>query len=109
MQFIDRVSVTDEGEVTDNDKYYLNRDRKAEEESYEGYYAVVSNIDDDACDIININLNRWKTEECFCIMKTEFKSQPAYVILDENIKAHFLTCFLALVVYWYLEKKLDYQ
>lgn len=109
MRFIDRVSVTDEGEVADKDKYYLNCDRIAEEERYDGYYAVVSNLDDDVCDIININRNRWKIEECFRIMKTEFKSRPAYVTLDEHIKAHFLTCFLALVVYRYLEKKLDYQ
>ena len=107
MRFIDRVSVTDEGEVADKDKYYLNCDRIAEEERYDGYYAVVSNLDDDVCDIININRNRWKIEECFRIMKTEFKSRPAYVTLDEHIKAHFLTCFLALVVYRYLEKKLD--
>ena len=109
MRFIERISITDEGETADKDKYYLNHDRIAEEERYDGYYAVVSNIDDNACDIIKINRQRWKIEECFRIMKTDFRSRPAYVKLDEHIKAHFLTCFIALVVYRYLEKKLNYQ
>ena len=109
MRFIERISITDEGETADKDKYYLNHHRIAEEERYDGYYAVVSNIDDNACDIIKINRQRWKIEECFRIMKTDFRSRPAYVKLDEHIKAHFLTCFIALVVYRYLEKKLNYQ
>ena len=109
MRFIERISITDEGETADKDKYYLNHDRIAEEERYDGYYAVVSNIDDNACDIIKINRQRWKIEERFRIMKTDFRSRPAYVKLDEHIKAHFLTCFIALVVYRYLEKKLNYQ
>lgn len=109
MRFIDKISTTDEGEVANKDKYYLNNDRIKDEEQYDGYYAVVSNLDDEACDIIKVNKQRWKIEECFRIMKTEFKSRPAYVKTDEHIKAHFLTCFLALIVYRYLEKELDYQ
>lgn len=109
MRFVDKISVTDDGEVANKDKYCLDNDRITEEEQYDGYYAVVSNLDDDACDIIKVNKQRWKIEECFRIMKTEFKSRPVYVQKDNRIEAHFITCFLALVIYRYLEKKLNYQ
>ena len=88
MRFIERISITDEGETADKDKYYLNHDRIAEEERYDGYYAVVSNIDDNACDIIKINRQRWKIEECFRIMKTDFKSRPAYTRTDVTDALH---------------------
>ncbi len=109
MRFVDKISVTDDGEVASKDKYCLDNERITEEERYDGYYAVVSNLDDEACDIIKVNKQRWKIEECFRIMKTEFKSRPVYVQKDNRIEAHFITCFLALVIYRYLEKKLNYQ
>lgn len=109
MRFIDKVSTTKDGEVADKDTYCLNCTRIEDEEKYDGYYAVVSNLDDDPCEIIKVNKQRWKIEECFRIMKTEFKARPVYVQKDERIKAHFITCFLALVIYRYLEKKIDYK
>ena len=107
MRFIDKISVTDNGEVANEEKYCINSDRIQEEEQYDGYYAVVSNLEDDAYDIIKVNKQRWKIEECFRIMKTEFKSRPVYVQKDNRIEAHFLTCFLALVIYRYLEKEIE--
>ena len=109
MRFIDKINVTKDGELANNETYCLNTNRIEDEERYDGYYAVVSNLDDDPCEIIKVNKRRWKIEECFRIMKTEFKSRPIYVQKDERIKAHFITCFLALVIYRYLEKKIDYK
>ena len=54
-----------------------------------------------------MNANRWQIEECFRIMKSEFKARPVYLSREDRIRAHFLTCFLALYVYRYIEKKLD--
>lgn len=109
MRFIDKINTTKDGELADNETYCLNTNRIEDEEKYDGYYAVVSNLDDDPCEVIKVNKKRWKIEECFRIMKTEFKSRPVYVQKDERIKAHFITCFLALVIYRYLEKKIDYK
>ena len=78
-----------------------------EEEQYDGFYAVVTNLDDDPCEIIKVNKQRWRIEECFRIMKTEFKSRPVYVQKDNRIEAHFITCYIALVLYRYLEKRLN--
>ena len=75
----------------------------------DGFYAVVSNLDDDPYEIIKVNKMRWKIEECFRIMKSDLKARPVYVQKDNRIKAHFIICFIALVIYRYLEKKVNYQ
>jgi len=73
---------------------------------YDGFYAVCTNLDDIRIDeIIKINKKRWEIEECFRIMKTEFKARPVYLQRENHIKAHFITCFIALFVYRILEKK----
>jgi len=76
---------------------------------YDGFYAVCTNLEDDAESITKINHRRWEIEECFRIMKSEFKARPVYLSRDDRIQAHFTTCFLALVLYRYLEKLLDEQ
>ena len=48
-----------------------------------------------------------RIEECFRIMKTEFRARPVYLQKEDRIKAHFLTCYIALVVFRILEKKLE--
>lgn len=108
-RFIQKISVTDDGEIAENTSLVLNANRIAEEEKYDGFYAVVTNLDDEPEQIIKVNQHRWQIEECFRIMKNEFSSRPAYVWTDEHIRAHFFICFLALVVYRYLEKKLNYE
>ncbi len=106
-RFIEKTSTTDSGELPTKDNYTLNYSKIEEEARYDGFYAVATNLEDKACDIIKINRQRWKIEECFRIMKTEFKSRPVYVQRESRIKAHFITCYLALVIYRYLEKRLN--
>lgn len=66
-------------------------------------------MDDNVSDIIKINHRRWEIEECFRIMKSEFEARPVYLSRDERIEAHFITCFIALVIYRLLEKRLQEQ
>ena len=73
---------------------------------YDGFYAVVTNLEDDPSEIIKINKRRWEIEENFRIMKSDFEARPVYVQRDDRIKAHFLTCYISLLVYRLLEKKL---
>mgnify|MGYP002862722030 CR=1 FL=1 len=99
--------MTDSGEVCDQEIPYLKEDLIAEEEKYDGFYAVCTNLDDIGVDqIIHINKKRWEIEECFRIMKTEFKARPVYVQREDRIKAHFITCFISLLVFRVLEKRL---
>jgi transposase len=106
-RFIKKVSATDDGEVAENDFYFINKQAIEAEEAYDGFYAVCTNLEDDVAEIIAVNHRRWEIEECFRIMKHEFKARPAYVRLDLRIKAHFLTCFISLLIYRILEKRLN--
>ena len=106
-RFISSTNVTDDGEIADKAIYGLNSDAIAKEEMYDGFYAVCTNLDEDPKVITKINHKRWEIEECFRIMKSEFKARPVYLSRDDRIKAHFNTCFLALVLYRYLEKYLE--
>ncbi|MGI6736384.1 MAG: IS1634 family transposase [Anaerovoracaceae bacterium] len=106
-RFIEQLSFTVDGEIAEQEKRYLNEEKVKDEERYDGFYAVCTTLEDDASEILKINKRRWEIEESFRIMKNDFKSRPAYVQTDAHIKAHFFTCFLALLVYRTLEKKLD--
>ena len=106
-RFIGKMAVTKEGETADI-KQYLDEDKIAEEAQYDGLYAVCTDLlDDEVDDILKVSEGRWKIEECFRIMKTDFTARPVYLRDENRIKAHFLICFLGLTVYRYLEKKLD--
>ena len=106
-RFIGREAMTADGEECSRTVTYLDTAAIAEEEKYDGFYAVCTNLAEmSVSEIIGINKGRWKIEECFRIMKTEFKARPVYLQDDDRIKAHFLTCFIALFVYRILEKKL---
>lgn len=105
-RFIKAAHATKEGEVADKTVYYIDETIVKEEEIYDGFYAVCTNLEDDAQSIVKINKRRWEIEECFRIMKSEFDARPVYLQDSERIKAHFMTCFIALIVYRYLEKKL---
>lgn len=105
-RFIANIPTTNDGEAALNNNYYLNHDKINEESILDGLYAVCTNLEDDVMDIIAINKRRWEIEESFRIMKTEFKARPVYLSREDRIKAHFTTCFLALVIYRYLEKAL---
>ncbi len=106
-RFISTTSTTQSGEVATENYYEINDDIIKEEALYDGLYAVCTNLEDEANEIIKTNHNRWEIEESFRIMKSEFKSRPIYLSRDDRIKAHFTTCFLALIIYRYLEKKIE--
>ena len=106
-RFISKTSVTTEGEVAAKDLYAIDYDKIREEEKYDGIYAICTDLlDDDVRDLIRISEGRWQIENCFRIMKTEFSARPVYVRDEDRIKAHFLVCFLALLIFRLLEKKL---
>lgn len=104
-RFLDEVRYTDNGEVADNVEVVVNDGRIAEEEKYDGFYAVCTTLEDDIKDIIKVNKRRWEIEESFKIMKSEFKARPVYLQKDNRIEAHFLTCFIALMFIRILENK----
>ena len=106
-RFIKKTSVTGDGEIAEKAIYELDPKRIREEEMYDGFYAVITNLEDDPAEVIKINRRRWEIEENFRIMKSEFEARPVYVQRDDRIKAHFLTCYISLLVYRLLEKKLD--
>ena len=88
--------------------YYLDEERIKEEEKYDGFYCVATNIfNEDERDIINIQKNRYKIEDCFRVLKTHFHTRPVHHYKEERIKAHFLICYTALLIYRLLETKLD--
>mgnify|MGYP001283802032 FL=1 len=97
-RFISSTNVTKDGEVANKPVCRINDKAIADEEMYDGFYAVCTNLDDDAVAITKINHRRWEIEECFRIMKSEFKARPVYLSRDDRIKAHFMTCFLALTI-----------
>lgn len=105
-RFIQKTAVTNDGEIAEKNIYELDEERIREESVYDGFYAVVTNLDGDVSEIININKRRWEIEENFRIMKSEFEARPVFVQRDDRIKAHFLTCYISLLVYRLLEKKL---
>lgn len=106
-RFIKETNITSQGEVANEKIYELNEDTILEESQYDGLYAVCTNLEDNVEEIIKINKRRWEIEESFRIMKSEFKARPVYLSRDDRIKAHFTTCFLSLVIFRYLEKKLE--
>lgn len=105
-RFIKADHFTKYGEAADKTQYYVDDAAVKEEEKYDGFYAVCTNLDEEPSEIIKINKRRWEIEECFRIMKSEFEARPVYVQRKERIQAHFITCFIALIVYRYLEKRL---
>lgn len=106
-RFIGTMAVTEEGESA-SVQHYLDENKISEEAQYDGLYAVCTDLlDDEAGDILKVSESRWQIEECFRIMKTDFSARPVYLQDENRIKAHFLICFLALIIYRFLEKKLD--
>jgi len=105
-RFIQASHTTSQGEVANECYLSLNQEMIMYEQKYDGFYGVITNLEDDITEIIKINQRRWEIEESFRIMKSEFKARPVYVRNDNRIRAHFLTCFMALTLYRILEKRL---
>ncbi len=78
-----------------------------QEARFDGFYAICTNLEDSAAQIIKANGGRWIIENGFRLMKTDFEARPVFLQRDDRIRAHFLTCFLALLLYKQLEKKLN--
>lgn len=106
-RFIKTMNTTFEGETAEETYYSINQSIINEEAKYDGLYGVCTNLEDSIEDIIRINHGRWEIEESFRIMKTEFSARPVFHTTKEAIKGHFLICYISLVIYRYLEKKLD--
>ena len=105
-RFIGKTAVTEDGEIAKIENY-LDTDKIENEALYDGLYAVTTDLlDDDVKDILKVSERRWEIEECFRIIKTDFEARPVYLQDEIRIKAHFLICFLSLVIYRYLEKSL---
>ena len=108
-RFIGTTAVTKEGETADI-QHYLDEHKISEESQYDGLYAVCTDLlADEVSDILKVSEGRWQIEECFRIMKTDFSARPVYLRDENRIKAHFLICFLALIIYRFLERKLNYK
>lgn len=108
-RFIGTIAATADGEKA-NIEHYLDETVIESETQFDGLYAVCTDLlDDDVSEILKVSEGRWQIEECFRIMKTDFSARPVYLHNDNRIKAHFLICFLALLIYRILEKKTEYR
>lgn len=106
MRLVKKTPVTTDGETAEKEVYELDEEQIKKEEMYDGFYAVITNLEGDVSEIIKINKQRWEIEENFRIMKTDFDARPVYVRRDDRIKAHFMTCYISLLLYRLLEKKI---
>ncbi len=98
--------MTQDDELAKMDLYYLDEEAIAKEARFDCYYAVCTNLDADPLSIIAVKKGRWEIEACFRIMKNELKARPVYLKREDRILAHFLTCFVALLIYRILTKKI---
>jgi transposase len=105
-RLISTTTITKEGEVAERTVHAIDAAKIAEEETYDGFYGVCTNLEGDGARIADINKQRWQIEECFRIMKHEMKARPVYLSREDRIRAHFMTCFIALIVYRIIEKRL---
>jgi len=106
-RFINKTSCTPDGEIADKEVYSIDKTLILKEEIFDGFYGVCTNLEDDVSEIIKVNHRRWEIEECFRIMKSEFKARPVFLKKDDRIEAHFTTCFISLIIYRLLEKRLN--
>ena len=105
-RFIESKSYTVDGDVAKKEVLSIDSGLIMEEQIFDGFYGSCTNLEDDPEVIIKVNHRRWEIEECFRIMKSEFKARPVYLGRDDRIKAHFMTCFITLLIYRLLEKRL---
>lgn len=106
-RFISQTNYTPDGEVAPMTSYTLDMEMVGQEERFDGYYAVCTDLSDDDTIILKYNGFRWKVEDCFRVMKTDFEARPVFLQRDDRIRAHFLTCFLSLLMMRMLENKVN--
>ncbi len=105
-RLVETISTTSSGEVASEKNYSLNEQAIIYEEKYHGFYALATNLDKNIKDLIDINSQRWKIEQSFRILKSDFDARPAFVWTEEHIRGHFAICYIALLIYRLLERKL---
>lgn len=108
-RFLSETFVTEDGEIASFRTVALNLDAISEEEKYDGFYAICTDLEDEVPRIIELNHNRWESEDAFRVIKTDFKGRPVFVWTAEHIRAHFLICFITLVLFRILENELGYK
>ena len=109
-RFVRNTPVTKDGEAADKTYYSLDIEQIEKEAMYDGYYAVCTNlIEDNVRDILTVSERRWEIEESFRILKSDFQSRPVHLSREDRIKAHFLICYLSLLIYRLLEHKLGQE
>lgn len=106
-RFVAERNLTPDGEVAEKKELSLDNEKIQKEAKYDGFYAVCTTLEKEIGEILHINKMRWQIEAAFRTMKSEFKARPVYLRNDERINAHFLTCFLSLLILKMIEKKLD--
>lgn len=106
-KYINNIRFNEEtGEIPKGLELSLKLDKIKEEEKYDGYYSIVTsekNLTDK--EIRDIYKGLWKIEESFKITKSDLETRPIYVWTKEHIEAHFLTCFISLVILRLIEYK----
>ena len=107
-RFLSVEHVTPDGEVAERAVVSLDAEKAAEEARYDGFSCIATSLEDEPADIIAVNKRRWQVEECFRIMKTEFRARPVYLSRADRIRAHFLTCFVALLAYRLMDARLGH-
>lgn len=108
-RLIREIKTTETGEIASEANYMINQELIDEEAKYDGLYAVSTNLIGNVEDILKITKGRWEIEESFRIMKSDFLARPVNLSREDRIKAHFITCYIALLIYRILEKKLEYK
>lgn len=105
----DTNSLNNEEKVKYTYSYEIDNDIINEEEKYDGYYGITTNLNGEIEDILQISKNRWEIEENFRVLKSDFEAGDIYLSRKDRITSHFLTCFISLLIYRIIENKLDYK
>ena len=106
-RFIKETRTTDTGEIACNIEYMVDQEILEEEQKYSGLYGITTNLINDTQTVIKVLHNKWEIEESFRIMKEEFDTGTVYLSREDRIKGHFITCYLSLFIYRYLEHQLN--
>lgn len=108
-RYITEIYATDDGEVAIHKTAALNLGAIADDEKYDGFYSICTDLNNPVAEIVELNHNRWESEDCFRVLKNDFKARPVFVWTDNHIKAHFIICFIALLIFRILECNLNYK
>ena len=106
-RYIKSEYCTIDGELAQIENFSLNQDMIDQEARFDGFYGISTDLEGSAPEVIKLNGGRWIIENGFRTMKTDLRARPVFLKRDDRIKAHFLTCFLSLLLYKYLEKKVN--